>query len=548
VIFSVLSVSAFEGKGYSIQIGSTQVEDNAKSEVARMKEHSQTAYYVKADIPEKGTYYRIRVGRFASLEAARTQAELMRRSNVIHDFLITTFEGPATMAFTNSAYASTKQAVAVVKNTDIPAVTSRKQQAANSNQTSSQTIANSAPPPSVTSRSNTSSAVDRPVTIKPTADSRPNTTTTGTTDTTASDVATTKKNVPSLSASSAKPSGLWESQLSLTNQTLRKVFFVDEKCGWVVGDGGTILHTENSGRTWQRQLSGVAINLTDVFFKNQTTGWALGGGTRGADLRDLQNPEEVVMLHTADGGRTWERQPGVNALAVYFINAKQGWLVGNYGEVSHTEDGGKTWQKSAKAEEILGKAPQSNDFVFAFTGVTFINETEGWLIGNNYTDTAAYVGGLFHTKDGGRTWQRIQLGIVNKETAVAGTLRDVHFSDSEHGVISVELQSGANRKAMILKTADGGQTWQEQPVKVDGLASIYMLDTKNGWSASIVSNTRSGELLSTTDGGISWNEEFKSSAALYSVHFPSPLEGWAVGAKGTILHFSRSAKAAPINN
>src|SRR5689334_15004504 len=69
VAFSVLSVNAFQGKGYSIQIGSTQVEENAKSEVARMKRNDQTAYYVKADIPDKGTYYRIRVGRFASQEA-----------------------------------------------------------------------------------------------------------------------------------------------------------------------------------------------------------------------------------------------------------------------------------------------------------------------------------------------------------------------------------------------------------------------------------------------------------------------------------------------
>src|SRR5581483_5997800 len=266
----------------------------------------------------------------------------------------------------------------------------------------------------------------------------------------------------------------------------------------------------NAGRTWQRQLSGVAINLTDVFFRNETTGWALGGGTHGADLRDLQNPDEMVLLHTADGGKTWERQSGVNALAVYFVTPKQGWLVGNYGEVSRTNDGGKTWQKVAKAEEILGGAPQSSDFVFAFTGVTFINDQEGWLIGNNYGDSTAYVGGLFHTKDGGKTWQRIQLSITGKETAVAGALRDVHFTDSTHGVVSAELQSGANKKAMVLRTADGGQTWQEQPMQVDGLAALYMLDTKIGWGAGILSDTRSGALLSTTDGGVSWNEEFKS--------------------------------------
>src|SRR6185369_5084674 len=251
---------------------------------------------------------------------------------------------------------------------------------------------------------------------------------------------------------------------------------------------------------------------------------------------------------TSDGGRTWERQPGINALAVYFLNARQGWLVGNDGEVSRSDDGGKTWQKSVRAESILGTSPQSTDFVFAFTGVTFINNEEGWLIGNNYGDSASYVGGLFHTRDGGKSWEKIPLSILTKETAVAGTLRDVHFTDPQHGVISAELQAGTGRKALLLRTNDGGQTWQEQPMQVEGVASVYMVDKQIGWSAGVLSSTRSGAVMSTSDGGVTWNEEYKTNAALYSVHFPSAMEGWAVGSKGTILHFTRSAKAAPTNN
>ena len=560
---STASAFAFQGKSFSIQVGSTQVEDNAKSEVARMKQRGQTAYYVKADIPDKGTYYRIRVGRFASQEAARTHAELMRRGSLIHDFLITGFEGPANTAFTNNAYASTDNAVAVVKKSApvVPPATKTKQPAVN---TRTQQTAEVMPPP--TSYTNTRQMdTPKPIVEKTPSVSAPPVLTTpnyspSTTGsnlpgestsnrTTPAKTNTTAINdVPKSSIPAVRPTGLWESQLSLTNQTLRKVFFVSEKTGWVVGDGGTILHTDNAGKTWQRQLSGVAINLTDIFFRDETTGWALGGGTKGADLRDLQNPEEMVLLHTADGGRTWERQSGINALAVYFLNARQGWLVGNYGEVSHSDDGGKTWQKSTRAESILGTSPQSTDFVFAFTGVTFINNNEGWLIGNNYGDSVSYVGGLFHTKDGGMSWERIPLSILNKETAVAGTLRDVHFTDPQHGVISAELQAGAGRKALLLRTNDGGQTWQEQPMQVEGVASVFMVDKQIGWSAGILSNTRSGAVMSTSDGGVTWNEEYKTNAALYSVHFPSAMEGWAVGSKGTILHFSRSAKAAPTNN
>jgi photosystem II stability/assembly factor-like uncharacterized protein len=555
-----------------------------------MKQRGQTAYYVKADIPDKGTYFRVRVGRFASTEAARTHAELMRRGNLIHDFLITGFEGPANTAFTNNAYASTDDAIAVVKKAapvvDPPAPRT-KQPAVNKNTQQTAAVVPPAPKtkqPAVNKNTQQTAAVvppttyaserkidtPKPIAEKPYSASAPPVLSTpsyspsssssnlpgestGSTSTISNKTITRASNdvprsSPVISSSGVRPTGLWESQLSLTNQTLRKVFFVSERTGWVVGDGGTILHTDNAGNTWQRQLSGVAINLTDVFFKDETTGWALGGGTKGADLRDLQNPEEMVLLHTADGGRTWERQSGINALAVYFLNAKQGWLVGNYGEVSRSDDGGKTWQKTVKAETILGTSPQSTDFVFAFTGVTFINNDEGWLIGNNYGDSVSYVGGLFHTRDGGNSWERIPLSILNRETATAGTLRDVHFTDPQHGVISAELQAGAGRKALLLRTSDGGQTWQEQPMQVEGVASVYMVDKQFGWSAGVLSSTRSGAVLSTSDGGLTWNEEYKTNAALYSVHFPSAMEGWAVGSKGTILHFTRSAKAAPINN
>src|SRR4051794_13448830 len=53
---SMTSAMEFQGKSFSIQVGSTPAEDNAKAEVARMKQRGQTAYYVKADIPDKGTY------------------------------------------------------------------------------------------------------------------------------------------------------------------------------------------------------------------------------------------------------------------------------------------------------------------------------------------------------------------------------------------------------------------------------------------------------------------------------------------------------------
>jgi hypothetical protein len=39
----------------------------------------------------------------------------------------------------------------------------------------------------------------------------------------------------------------------LEDATLRSVFFIDTQEGWVVGDAGVILHTLNGGKTWEQQ-------------------------------------------------------------------------------------------------------------------------------------------------------------------------------------------------------------------------------------------------------------------------------------------------------
>src|SRR5262249_60796121 len=74
--------------------------------------------------------------------------------------------------------------------------------------------------------------------------------------------------------------------------TLYSVAFPDKKQGWVVGDNGRILHTEDGGKTWRRQESGARDELVHVKFVNDKRGG--GVGAKG------------TMLYTDGGGRTWE--------------------------------------------------------------------------------------------------------------------------------------------------------------------------------------------------------------------------------------------------
>jgi photosystem II stability/assembly factor-like uncharacterized protein len=56
---------------------------------------------------------------------------------------------------------------------------------------------------------------------------------------------------------------------------LLSVQFVGEGDGWIVGRGGVILRSSDSGRTWVEQESTTKQNLYALFI-NKKNGWAVG--------------------------------------------------------------------------------------------------------------------------------------------------------------------------------------------------------------------------------------------------------------------------------
>ena len=58
--------------------------------------------------------------------------------------------------------------------------------------------------------------------------------------------------------------------------TLLDVDFQDAKHGWIVGAGGTMLHTEDGGTTWKKAPRQTNMLLTAVTFADAKHGWILG--------------------------------------------------------------------------------------------------------------------------------------------------------------------------------------------------------------------------------------------------------------------------------
>jgi photosystem II stability/assembly factor-like uncharacterized protein len=191
---------------------------------------------------------------------------------------------------------------------------------------------------------------------------------------------------------------------------LFKVRAVDARTAWAVGDWGTIIHTTDGGATWTDRSLGVIkvetipgpgrttavmsddIILADVWFPDPKHGFIVG--------------EFGTLLTTDDGGATWYRVPTPTEktlFGVHFTDRDRGWVVGIDGLVMHTEDGGHTWKvqrgnpEIAPVEEVSFRETLKNPGMYAVQ----VEGDTGVIVGDT--------GMVLTSSDGGRTWSQREL-------------------------------------------------------------------------------------------------------------------------------------------
>jgi photosystem II stability/assembly factor-like uncharacterized protein len=134
------------------------------------------------------------------------------------------------------------------------------------------------------------------------------------------------------------------------------VCFTDSRKGWIVGERTHVLHTEDGGKTWEVQFSDEDFILKSVSFCDEYNGWAVG--------------EYGYVYHTSDGGANWEHQAGEFDFSdetgeiiggnflfdVVAVNPQTAWVAGIDGYVAKTIDGGTTW------EQIVNGVPKAHLF------------------------------------------------------------------------------------------------------------------------------------------------------------------------------------------
>lgn len=164
------------------------------------------------------------------------------------------------------------------------------------------------------------------------------------------------------------------------------LYALDQYHIWMTTSGGYIYFSDDGGATWTAQESGVIHtgNNNAVFFADEDTGMVVGAG-------------DVISIST-DGGETWSAATATGsaqALTTVGFSGDFWWVGTGGGRLYYTDDFGDSWTQRRFAGDNAGNVAM----------VKFLNEFFGVIAHN----TAAPVGRLFYTINGGYDWKLIPL-------------------------------------------------------------------------------------------------------------------------------------------
>eukprot|EP00854_Cymbomonas_tetramitiformis_P023025 gene23025-27860_t len=209
--------------------------------------------------------------------------------------------------------------------------------------------------------------------------------------------------------------------------------FASESYGWIVGDYGKVLGTDDGGLSWIQQGSSTvpsSVNLKCVYAVTEHLVWAVGSA--GA------------ILHTSDGGQSWAFQSSAIAsdtlYGVHFVNETHGWICGQNGKYLFTTNGGSRWYQVITALNS-GRGGGGE----ALRAVYFTEHGTGFMVGDS---------GKLLRSENGTDW-------LEWPSCTEHALLDITVDVSGYGWSVGAFET-------VCYTDDGGKTWKGM------LAEVYL--------------------------------------------------------------------------
>ncbi|GJM33310.1 MAG: hypothetical protein DHS20C18_23110 [Saprospiraceae bacterium] len=305
----------------------------------------------------------------------------------------------------------------------------------------------------------------------------------------------------------------WQTLNSGSSETLLDIHFLTQDYGATVGEGGTVLLTEDRGDHWT-EIGDLSEGLGSVRVLGIDTIMVAGS-----------NIFDGNVYLTVDGGANW----GNVASGARLDEAGEQIFALGYDSLRVSANGGAQWQ---------GTDPNIGGTLL-MEQIAFANDEVGMIAGN-ISGFASYSTYGFRTEDGGANWlQWYVFDFPNADawtTAAFAAMDTVYLFTNEYQFFQ---PSDMNRLVRMtdfyIEMMNGQSNWRftGEVVNEDMPGYIYdahFFNTSYGFAVSA-----EGAIFRTGDGGNSWTSNYSGADSLRSIFAWSEDLIFVVGANGRIL-------------
>ncbi len=266
----------------------------------------------------------------------------------------------------------------------------------------------------------------------------------------------------------------------------------------------------------------------------------------------------LFVTAVAQGQGTWERvnTPTRQYLrSAFFVDSLTGWVAGDSGVIMRTLDGGSSWKlldigmkndfsaifffdrntgyatvvnyviepygtfflKTTDGGDTWSVKPYPKENVF-ITCLYFFNEMNGWMGGRPHT--------IVRTADGGETWNQ---AAVDTSILAFFPVLTLRFYNEKYGYASGGLFDIAG---VIWRTSNGGEKWyaiDPSDAPADEVRGLHCYDSLHVIGAGGDPDYGYGVgMIRTSNGGLDWDyDEIGMQGLAFDIDFRTPYEAWA---------------------
>ena len=350
--------------------------------------------------------------------------------------------------------------------------------------------------------------------------------------------------------------GQWEILNEGVKGSIDDFDFINDQTGWIAGGCDLLLKTEDGGQSWQNLPQGDSSYFRLIDFVNDTAGWAVCGRFGSDDEKILKTTDggvtwetkkiipdidinrvdilfaidagtfytllrksgEAYILKASEGGDNWEKITLNNQdrhyYSCWFFNKDSGLVAGGMSGDQHgalllrTYDGGRTWLE------------KTNPDLWPIDNLYFIDDSTGFCVTTRLISKT-----LYKTENAFRTWPT-RIVLSSQAGARVRTYAAINHS-TIYAIVYNPHQFTGYTDDYILKSTDGGRSWETKYALNWGVNKIYFSTTQLGimisspWPFGV-------NIFRTSDGGDSWTQPLLTYP-FNDVQFKSKEDGIACG-------------------